>query len=239
MHDAVLQLQSRAYSTSEITEVEVAAGAASVSVEARLWPHMEHVFQALPLPQAVAAESASARVHQPSPRMARRRSASVLALLAAALVLPLAAQETRLQGRVVRVDSGDQLMLAVDGREISVRLSDIGAPQGAQFYAPAAQALLEGIVRGRKVELEITGRSDGDDRVFGRVRTGELDVNLELVRRGAAWVCWEYSPNTDYLPWEKQAQRLRLGLWSRTLEINALSACRERPPAVRPLFPRN
>jgi len=57
MHDAALQLQSRAYSTSEITEVEVAGGATSVSVEARLWPHMGHVFQALPLPQAFATEA--------------------------------------------------------------------------------------------------------------------------------------------------------------------------------------
>ena len=171
--------------------------------------------------------------------MARRRSAAFVALISAALALSTAAQQARLQGRVVRVQSGDQLTLAVDGREIDVRLSDIGAPQGAQFYAPVAKALLEGIVQGRTVELEVAGQRDGDDNVFGRLRTGELDINLELVRRGAAWVCWEYSPSTDYLPWENQAQRLRLGLWSRTLEITALTACRERPPAERPLFPRN
>lgn len=171
--------------------------------------------------------------------MARRRSAIVVALIAAALAPPVTAQQARLQGRVVSVESGDQLTLAVDGREIDVRLSDIGAPQGPQFYAPAARALLEGIVQGKTVELEVAGQRGGDDRVFGRVRTGELDINLELVRRGAAWVCWEYSPSTDYLPWENQAKRLRLGLWSRTLEINALTSCRERPPAERPLFPRN
>lgn len=171
--------------------------------------------------------------------MEYRRHAIAVALIAAALAGPLATQATRLQGRVVQVASGDQLRLAVDGREIEVRLSDIGAPQGAQFYSPAAKALLEGIVQGRSVELEVTGRRGSDDRVFGRLRTGELDINLELVRRGAAWVCWEYSRETDYLPWETQAQRLRLGLWARTLEINALTSCRERPPAERPLFPRN
>lgn len=164
------------------------------------------------------------------------------ALFATAVLAPAAspagADEERLRGSVVRVESGDTLVLAVDGREIEVRLSDIGAPQGPQFYAPAARNLLEAIVSGRPVDLVITGRTS-DDRVFGRLNAGRLDVNLELVRRGAAWVCWEYSRDTDYLPWENAAKRQRLGLWSRTLEITALTACRERPPAERPLFPRS
>ena len=75
--------------------------------------------------------------------------------------------------------------------------------------------------------------------VFGRVRRGELDVNLELVQRGAAWVCWDYAGDTAYLPYENQAQRARIGIWPRTLEIQVHVACRDRPPAERPLYPRN
>ena len=173
--------------------------------------------------------------------MARLRRLTAALVAAAALASPASptfAKEERLRGSVVRVDSGDTLVLAVDGREIEVRLSDIGAPQGPQFFAPAARNLLDAIVRGGPVDVVITGRT-ADDKVFGRLNAGRLDVNLELVRRGAAWVCWEYSRDTDYLPWENSAKRQRLGVWSRTLEINALTSCRERPPAERPLFPRS
>jgi len=178
----------------------------------------------------------------PSGRMVRRSSA-LHVLIAAGVstlaALPVGAQQAeRLQGEVVSVESGDTFVIAVDGRMIEVRLSDIGAPQEAQFYAPAARALLSGILQGREVVVIVTGRSAGE-KVFGRAQVGELDVNLELVRRGAAWVCWEYSASTDYLPWENQARRARRGAWSSTPEIAALAECRRRPPAERPLYPRN
>jgi micrococcal nuclease len=161
-------------------------------------------------------------------------AAAVLAQAALAVEAPPA---ERLQGDVVRVESGDTFVLNVDGRTIEVRLSDIAAPQGSQFYAPAARALLSGIVQGQRVTVDVTGRA-AEASIFGRVQRGRLDVNLELVRRGAAWVCWEYSASTDYLPWENQAQRARRGVWSSTPEITALAECRRRPPAERPLYPR-
>jgi endonuclease YncB( thermonuclease family) len=147
------------------------------------------------------------------------------------------AQGTTIEGSVVRVLSGDTIVVSSSGRDVEVRLADIGAPQGSQFYAPAARTLLESITADRPVVVTQTGTRDSG--VFGRVRVGELDVNLELVRRGAAWVCWEYSRDTDYMPYENQAQRARRGVWSNTPEITALSECRRRPPAERPLFPKN
>lgn len=147
------------------------------------------------------------------------------------------AQPATIEGKVVRVESGDTLVLKASDQEVEVRLADIGAPQGPQFYAPAARTLLEAITLDHPVGVSVTGKRDGG--VFGKVRVGELDVNLELVRRGAAWVCWEYSRDTDYLPFENQAQRARRGLWSSTMEITARVECRRRPPAEQPLFPRN
>ena len=167
------------------------------------------------------------------------RTALITAAVLAHAALSGAAQpDERLQGVVVRVESGDTFVMTVDARTIEVRLSDIGAPQGSQFYAPAARALLSGIVQDRQVVVVVTGRT-AEEKVFGRAQVGELDINLELVRRGAAWVCWEYSASTDYLPWENQAQRARRGVWSNTPEITALAECRRRPPAERPLYPRN
>ncbi len=147
------------------------------------------------------------------------------------------AQATMIEGTVVRVPSGDTMVVNSSGREVEVRLADIGAPQGPRFYAPASQTLLEAITLNQAVVVRVTGNSDSG--VFGRARVGELDVNLELVRRGAAWVCWEYSRDTDYMPYENQAQRARRGVWSSTPEITALAECRRRPPAEQPLYPRN
>ena len=49
-----------------------------------------------------------------------------------------------------------------------MRLADIDAPQGSEYYAPGARALLSGMVQGKEVRIKVTG-SAGPDRVFGRV----------------------------------------------------------------------
>ena len=147
---------------------------------------------------------------------------------------PHAAEE--FSGAVGGVPSGDTLRVAADARTVEVRLADIGAPHGNEFYAPAAQALLSAMVSGKTVRVVVTGRS-GPDRVFGRVFLGDLDVNLELIRRGAAWFCIEYAGNTDYVPYQSTAQRQLLGMWAsaNTTDFDARNRCRQRPPAERPV----
>jgi endonuclease YncB( thermonuclease family) len=135
----------------------------------------------------------------------------------------------------VEVPSGDTIVAADEaGRRYEIRLADIGAPQGSQYYAPAARNLLLGIVEGTRLRVEVTGESSAG-RLFGRVYAGKLDVNLELVRRGAAWMCIEYALDTSYLPYESDARRWRRGLWAHTWEIDARVNCRNRPPAARPV----
>ena len=134
----------------------------------------------------------------------------------------------------MRVVSGDTLVVADNAVDREVRLADIGAPQGSAYYAPAAKTLLSNMVAGRQVRIIVIG-SSGADRIFGRVFVGELDVNLELVRRGAAWVCLEYAADTGLLPYEIEAQRYRRGLWARTWQIDTRVDCRRRPPAERSL----
>jgi micrococcal nuclease len=136
-------------------------------------------------------------------------------------------------GKVVRVSSGDTLVVAADAGEMEIRLADIDAPQGSQYYAPPARTLLANMVMDRPVRVVLTGH-DGPSRAFGRVFAGELDVNLEMVRRGAAWVCWVYATDTNLLPYENDAIRYRRGLWAQTTQFNARVACGQRPPAERP-----
>lgn len=169
-------------------------------------------------------------------RAASRLRAAVLVAGAIGAVLGAAApaRAEDFTATVSEVSSGDTLQVAAGERKLDVRLADIGAPQGSEFYAPGARTLLESLVSGKTVRLVVTGHA-GPDRVFGRVYAGNLDVNLELVRRGAAWMCLEYARDTDYMPFENDARRYRRGLWSATTAFDALTRCRARPPAERPV----
>lgn len=163
-----------------------------------------------------------------------RRFALACVLCAAAIgaVAPACAED--FTATVSGVSSGDTLHVAAGERKLEVRLADIGAPHGSEFFAPGAKTLLESLVSDKTVRVVVTGRP-GPDRVFGRVYAGDVDVNLELVRRGAAWLCLEYAGDTDYMPFENDARRYRRGLWSGTTAFDALIRCRERPPAERPV----
>jgi endonuclease YncB( thermonuclease family) len=173
-------------------------------------------------------------------RAAGLASALVLALAGAGIGIGAAAAAAtsalpELAVTTVEVPNGDTIV-AVDeaGRRYEIRLADIGAPQGSQYYAPAARNLLLGIVEREPLRVEVTGPS-APGRVFGRVHAGKLDVNLELVRRGAAWLCIEYAKDLSYLPYETDARRWRRGLWAHTWEIDVRVDCRNRPPAERPV----
>lgn len=134
------------------------------------------------------------------------------------------------ESRVVRVASGDTLIVERDGREVELRLVDIGAPQGSQFLAPTSRSTLESMVRGRTVRVEITGVEKGV-RLYGRVFAGQLDVARAQVQRGNAWVCWDYVLDTELRPVESEAQRHRRGVWRNIMEVTTRSECRRRPPA--------
>lgn len=154
-------------------------------------------------------------------------------LHAAAVVLGVASvQAAEIAGRVTAVDSGDTFRMQAGKGAVVVRLSDIGTPLGSAYYAPSSKQLLANMVLDENVRVVVTAE-EGADRIFGHVYRGELDVNLELVKAGAAWWCMEFSSDTSYLPWQNQAQRRFGGLWSRTTDFDALIACRQDPPAPR------
>ncbi len=148
-------------------------------------------------------------------------------LLIAALVT--AQPRAEFEGGVIRVVSGDTLIVERDGREVELRLADIAAPQGSQFLAPVARSTLEAMVRRPAVRVEVTG-TDAGVRLYGRVFAVDLDVARALVERGAAWVCWDYALDTELLPVEREAQRNRRGVWRNTMEVTMRSECRRRPP---------
>lgn len=134
---------------------------------------------------------------------------AIIALLS--FVAPALAAD--LSGRVVAISDGDTLTLLTAGREqVKVRLSDIDAPESGQPYGSRARQELSELAFGK--EARVDGRvTDHYGRTVGRVFVEGLDVNAEMVRRGAAWIYGQYSHDGALLAVEADAKAACRGLW--------------------------
>lgn len=141
-------------------------------------------------------------------------SLAFLARAGLALALVAASPHTVFSARVSKVVDGDTIRVQVGrGDPLKVRLIEIDAPEPNQPYGREARQALAGLVGGREVRLETHG-TDGYGRLLARVFADEIDVNAELIRRGAAWVYRRYSEDPSLLSLERDAREQRRGLWA-------------------------
>lgn len=124
-----------------------------------------------------------------------------------------AADGPRLAGRVVGVRDGDTVDVRLQSGMIRVRLHGIDAPEHDQAYGRAAKRELSQMVYRKDVELEPV-EQDRYERLVARLWLDGLDVNAELVKRGAAWVYRRYANEAAWCAYEKQARDRDLGLWA-------------------------
>jgi micrococcal nuclease len=147
---------------------------------------------------------------------------TVRRLLAVSLTLvALGCGGERGTATVDRVLDGDTIVLR-DGRH--VRLVQLDAPEidEHECYAQAAKTTLSRLLPpGTHVEIETDALLDKADR-FGRtlayVRKHGANINLELVRAGAA-APWFFHGDrgryaAEFLTAAREAQKLHRGLWS-------------------------
>ncbi len=141
----------------------------------------------------------------------------VSALLVAAVVtgaMPQRASALVYSGKVVRVIDGDTLALRTDqGAVVRIRLSEIDAPESSQAYGRAAKRTLQQLVGDRHVIAQVND-VDRYGRSVARIDRSGVDVNAEMVRRGAAWAYTRYQTDGRFPMWERQARRARIGIWS-------------------------
>jgi micrococcal nuclease len=150
-------------------------------------------------------------------RPARAALAAALALALAGA--PTAGGSTASQATVARIVDGDTLVLAGGAW---VRLLQIDAPEaGGECYATAAAWELARLAPpGARVGLEADPELDRVDR-YGRLlrylHAGGRNVNVELVRRGAATPWFYRAERGRYaarlLEAVAAARRERRGLW--------------------------
>ncbi len=150
-----------------------------------------------------------------TPRHQRGPTAALRALFAAFAILlaQAAVSAEELRGRVVGITDGDTLTLLTERREeVRIRLAAIDTPESGQPYGSRARQILSDLTFGKQVRVAVQD-TDRYGRTVGRVFAGGLDVNAEMVRRGAAWVFRRYSDDPGLLRLEQAARAERLGLW--------------------------
>lgn len=122
----------------------------------------------------------------------------------------LAAEYT---GKVVGVHDGDTLtLLTRDRQQVKIRLAEIDTPESRQPYGTRARQILSDFVFGKQVRVGVQD-TDRYGRVVGRVYVGNMDVNTEMIRRGAAWVYRQYLKDQSLLALEAEAKVAKRGLW--------------------------
>ena len=130
------------------------------------------------------------------------------------------ASAATLHGHVVSIADGDTLtILDAQYEQHRIRLQGIDAPESAQAFGKVSKHNLSSLVAGREVTVEYQ-KLDRYGRVVGKVTVDGVDLDLEQVRAGLAWVYTDYEGELSqddriaYRTAEREARRLRLGLWA-------------------------
>src|SRR5262249_33358387 len=142
--------------------------------------------------------------------------ASMLALF---IALAAFASEPTLTGKVVKIADGDTIrVLDASRRQHKIRLLGIDAPEKAQAYGEKSRVTLAALIAGTGVKVDLFVQ-DRYGRDLGKVWLGDMDVNLEMVKRGMAWhyaYFEKQQPPPDrktYAAAEADAAMAHLGLW--------------------------
>jgi micrococcal nuclease len=117
--------------------------------------------------------------------------------------------------RLIRVVDGDTLVAEGTNGEIKVRLMGIDAPESDQPFGPEAADLITTLIGNQT--LHIRGKDlDRYGRILAHVDAGEMWLNLEMVRRGGAWVYQGKKDRyaVDLEAAQSLAKSARSGLWS-------------------------
>lgn len=123
-------------------------------------------------------------------------------------------------GVVVRVLDGDTLLVAPAGAkdaQVSVRLYGIDAPELKQAGGTASRDALAALLPSGSVVDVVGVNADRYHRAAALVIHKERTLNLEMLKRGHAWVYSQYCRASFCRQWSKAEQAARsdmLGLWS-------------------------
>ena len=124
------------------------------------------------------------------------------------------------EGVIINVVDGDTVYLLNNNQDkLKVRLHHIDAPELDQSYGKESKFILEQLILNKKVTV-ICDKKDKYKRLLGVISLDEVDVNLEMIKAGAAWHFKKYAKFDQaqdlYLIYdenEHKAKLKKIGLW--------------------------
>ena len=144
-----------------------------------------------------------------------------------------------LSGTVVGVYDGDTLtLLTANKKEIKVRLAQIDAPEEGQAFSGESKKTLSDLVYKKQVSVNVTD-TDRYGRTVGQVSLGKIDINLNQVAKGMAWVYRKYSGkgSNPYYDAEAKPKAAKIGIWSQAATSPWEWRRGNRPTPVAPIAP--
>ncbi|WOB11192.1 thermonuclease family protein [Piscinibacter gummiphilus] len=120
---------------------------------------------------------------------------------------------------VVGITDGDTLtVLSQQRKQTRCRLAGIDAPEKRQAFGSVSKQSLSDLAFRKVVEVNVIDR-DRYGRSVCLIKREGVDLNLEQVRRGMAWVYLRYNRDRLYRLAEEEARKERRGLWSEPVPV--------------------
>ena len=118
---------------------------------------------------------------------------------------------------LLSVGDGDTVRVNdTSGTKVTIRLACIDAPETSQGASGKwSTQTLKALIRGKSISLQPQVK-DRYGRTVAEIYKGSSNVNLQMVRLGAAFVYRKYLKQCDqdaYLKAEKEAMKRKLGVW--------------------------
>lgn len=133
-----------------------------------------------------------------------------------------------IKGRVVGITDGDTVVvLTKEKRQVKIRLNCIDAPEKSQDFGQRAKQSLSDMIFGKDVEV-VVHDTDKYGRTVGTIYLNGVDINLEQVKRGMAWVYTHYCKDSAYYKAWDIAKKNKFGLWSQSNPIEPSKFRREK-----------
>jgi endonuclease YncB( thermonuclease family) len=117
------------------------------------------------------------------------------------------------QGQVIRVTDGDSITVRSGDENIKVRLAQIDAPETGQPWGTRSRQELAELVAGKTVTIKATGE-DRYGRMIAQIEADGLDINRDMIARGAAWAYVTYVTDPSMIEAERIARAQSAGLWA-------------------------
>ena len=114
----------------------------------------------------------------------------------------------------VTVTDGDTVRGKYDNELIKIRLAEIDAPELKQAFGIESKNCLKKLIKQSDGKIFFKFREkDRYKRHVGWIYSENLDINLEMVKRGCAWVYDRYAERKVLFKYQNLAKENKLGLW--------------------------